>query len=150
MKRLFAVLVTCALLLCLLPITAYASETSTEITYFEDGSYIVTSIEHRTSRMLTKVSSKTSTYYSADDVPQFKVTITGEFLYDGTTVTCTYASGNTTIYEPSGWSKVTERTRLSGNTATHTTTFNNLLFGIVVDTFDFSVTITCDENGNIS
>ena len=150
MKRVFAMLAVCAMLLCVVPMTAHATETSTSIRYFEDGSYLVTEIEVSATRMLTKVGSKTSTYYSADHEPQFKLSITGEFLYDGTTVTCTYASGTTTVYEPNSWRKISDWISYSGNAATYTTTFDSLFLGVVVDTFNSYVMISCDPDGNIS
>lgn len=132
----------------MLPFTVQASETNTEITYFEDGSYVVSETEIATTRMLTKVGSRSDTYYSADDVPQWKISVTGEFLYDGNTVTCTYASGVTTIYNTSKWSKTSDRASCSGNAAIYTATFDYSVFGITTHTYTWSVVLNCDENGN--
>lgn len=148
MKRFFAIVVTCTIILCLLPFSAQATETSTERTYFEDGSYVVTETTISTTRMLTKVGSRTRTYYSADDIRQWKITITAEFLYDGTTATCTYASGTTTIYNTSHWRKVSDYASYSGNNGRYTATLEHIVLGVTVDTFDTYVDISCDENGN--
>ena len=150
MKRLFTTIAVVAMLLCMVPFTAQAAEADTQIEYFEDGSYLVTETEIINTRMLTKVGSKTATYYNANDEIQWKVYVTGEFLYDGTTSTCTYASGTTTIYNTSYWRKNTDYTTYNGNSATYTVIFDYYVLGFHTDTLDCSIPITCDENGNIS
>ena len=150
MKRFFAMIVVWAVLLCAVPFSAHATENNTTITHFLDGSYLVTDIQVSNTRMLTKVGSKTDTYYSSDNVAQWKMVITAEFLYDGTTCTCTYASGITTIYNTSSWQKVFDRASYSGSSATYTTRFNYSTLGIVVNSYEYSAVLTCDKNGNIS
>lgn len=150
MKRLFVLLIALSFVICFIPGTAQASETTTSIQYFEDGSYLVTNITVDSSRMTTKVASKDHTYYSADSELQWKIVVTGEFLYDGITSTCTYATGTYTIYEPGTWGFVSQHSSYSGNTATHTVTFKSLYLGVTIGTTPFSVSLTCDENGNFS
>ena len=140
----------CAMLLCMIPFTAQASENTLTVDYFDDGSYLVTRISNIDSRMLTKVSTKTREYYSADDVIQWKISVMGEFLYDGNTCTCTYASGTTTIYATGFWGKNSDSASYSGNSATYTVVFDRKFMGITTNTVTQVLTITCDENGNIS
>ena len=150
MKRLFLMITICAMLLCMVPLTAQASENTVTVEYFDDGSYLVTTISSIDARILTKVSTKTREYYSADDVIQWKMTVTGEFLYDGTTCNCTYASGTTTIYATSLWGKNSDSASYSGNSGTYTVVFNRKFMGITTNTVTQVLTITCDENGNVS
>ena len=150
MKRIFWLFTICTMLLCMVPLTAQASENTVTVEYFDDGSYLVTTISSIDARILTKVSTKTREYYSADDVIQWKMTVTGEFLYDGTTCNCTYASGTTTIYATSLWGKNSDSASYSGNSGTYTVVFNRKFMGITTNTVTQVLTITCDENGNIS
>ena len=150
MKRLFSILLVCIILFSTTPFHAHATNVNSQAEYFDDGSYLIVEVDVHSTRMLTKVGNKTATYYSADNEIQWKMFITGEFLYDGATVTCTYASGTTTIYKTSLWRKVSDNTVYSGNTATYTTTFDSLFMGVTVEQGSYSLHITCDENGNIS
>jgi len=150
MKRLLAFALILSFVFCFVPFNAQAAETTTTVQYFEDGSYIVTEITVSNSRSITKVASKNKTYYDTNDQIQWKITVTGEFLYDGATATCTYSSGTYTIYATDKWQYSSGYSSYSGNSATYTATLLRLTLGIVVDRPTFSVTVTCDPNGNIS
>lgn len=150
MKRIYSLLVLLALFLAVLPIPAQASETRSTVVYFEDGSYLVTEITESNNRMLTKVGTKTNTRYDANDVIQWKMTVTGEFLYDGTSVTCTYATGTTTIYNHTNWYMISDSATYGGTAATYLVTFGSRNLGITIGKPSFSLTLYCDENGNLS
>ena len=148
MKRLSIYILALSLVICFIPFTAQATETTTNIQYFEDGSYLITEIVVSNTRSITKVAHKNDTYYSSTDVPQWKISVTGEFLYDGTTSTCTYATGTCTIYVTSDWAFISESSSANGNTATYYATISKQVFGINIDPRTHSVSVTCDENGN--
>ena len=150
MKRLYAVLILIALFLSALPLQAQASEAEGNVVYFEDGSYLITEITESNSRMMTKVGTKTDTYYSASGVIQWKISVTGEFICDGTTVTCTYATGTTTIYNHTNWYKISDSATYGGTAATYYVTFGSKTDGITIGKPSFSLTLYCDENGNLS
>ena len=150
MKRVIALIAVIAALLIMNPFAAQAAETDRMVIHYEDGSYLVIENEVSNTRITTKVGSKTAEYYSANDEIQWKMTITGEFLYDGNTCTCTYASGTTTIYATSLWGKNSDSASYSGNSGTYTVVFNRKFMGITTNTVTQVLTITCDENGNIS
>ena len=154
MKRtVFLVLSLCVLLGALaFPVMAVEAPVQS-IEYLEDGSYIVTTIEKEAAhgaRMNTVVGSATKNFYSSDHVLQWKMTVTGEFLCDGTTVSCTYASGVTTVIKTDTWSVTNEWSTAGNSTAYYYVTFARKAWGIVVDSSTYSVSVTCDANGNFS
>lgn len=150
MKKLCAVLILMSLFLSALPLQAQASETESDVVYFEDGSYLITEITESNGRMLTKVGTKTRTYYSASGVIQWEMIVNGEFLYDGTTVTCTYASGSTTIYNHTNWYMISDSATYGGTAATYYVTFGSKNLGVTIGKPSYSLTLYCDVNGNLS
>ena len=150
MKRVFCLIALLALIVGVIPISVQAAETITTVEYLEDGSYIVTEITESYTRMLTKVGSKTRTYYDTRGNLEWKIVVTGEFLYDGTTATCTYATGTTTIYQTARWYKISDGASYSGNAATYSVTCGYKDLGVTTGTESYSVTLHCDQNGNLS
>ncbi len=139
--------------------TAKASDTdSTEAPdsvtyeYFDDGSYIMTTITilpstARTTNYVT--ATKTGAYLNADNELLWSVTVTGSFKYTGTTSTCTDASVSTT-FKSSAWKLVSSSASKSGNTATATADGKYYFVGLPVATRSITVTLTCDKNGNLT
>ncbi len=152
MKRLFCFCITLALLLCLIPSyapTAQAAAHGDETVYFEDGSYIVTSIEEvSTWDMRTKNYAKTRIYYDPDGVAEWKIILSGIFEYDGSSSTCTYSFCTVTIYNENKWREVSKTAEKYGSTASCTVTMGELFLGITVSTHVHTLTITCDKDGN--
>ena len=151
----------CAIILCILmllslavsPAMAAEVETAATVEYLPDGSYIVTVVEEQDThgvRSNTKVGSKTRSYYSASDVLQWKMTVTGEFLYDGTTATCTYASGVINVVNTSHWEVINESATAGDTTAYYTVTFTLWSLGVPIGDTTYGVSISCDANGNLS
>lgn len=140
-----------ALLLAVLPTHVKAAEVVEKIEYLEDGSYIVTTIEESITRATgTKTASKKNNFYNEDDELQWTITVTGTFTYDGTSSTCTKATGTTTITNTTNWYLISESPTKSGNTATYTVTFGRKVIGITTSKPTYSVSLTCDANGNLS
>lgn len=153
MKRLISLL-TAIFLFVALPCTTLASDIATstsensQITYLDDGSYYVTTITESLVRS-TKTGSRSTTYYSSSDVAQWKVTVKGTFSYDGTSATCTSASHTVTIYDDD-WYTYSQNSYESSNKAIAEVTMKLKMLGIVINTRDVTITLTCDKNGNLS
>lgn len=151
MKR----MITFALVLaCLLSLAAPASAASTdsrEITYYDDGSYLIVTVstapQSRASG--TTPGSASAEYYNADDVLRWVVTLTGSFTYNGSSATCTSANIDATIYE-SGWSCSSKSAYASGSSAIGSATMVRKVLGVQVDSVPVSLKITCDKNGALS
>ena len=154
MKRIYAIFL-CILMLVgtsVCPVTAVEGNSTTTVEYLPDGSYIVTVIEEQDThgtRTNTKVGSKATSCYSSDDVLQWTMTVTGEFLYDGTTATCTYASGVTTVYVTPHWKVTQESSTVGDSTAYYTVTFARWELGVVIQRPTYGVSISCDPDGNL-
>lgn len=144
-----------AMLFCLMvPFGAMAQDTKTtdsEVQYFEDGSYTITTYEE----MITPFSSgsaakgKSVTRYTSDNEKVWSVTLWATFTYTGSSATCTKASTTYVIYD-SAW-KITKNTASkSGRTATADFVMKKYWLGIITYTVPGTITLTCDNNGNIS
>ncbi len=151
MKRFLAGLLCLIFLFSVLPENASA-ETSCDtevlpITFFEDGSYCVTTIivESDLSSRSTVTGTKSKTYYTADDNPIYSVSVKGTFTYDGTTATATSAYYSYQVFS-NLWSFSSGHAACSGNTATATCTF--LLLGVISRTA--SVSLVCSPTGILS
>lgn len=146
----------CALVLVsvlLIPIQVFATverNSSTEIVYMDDGSYYVIVIEEsRTRATYSKTGSKHYTYYSSENVAQWKVTLTGTYTYNGSTSSCTAASASATIYK-STWSVASKSATRSGSTATGNFVIKlSLLLGQSTNV-PVTLTLACDKNGNLT
>lgn len=130
-----------------------------EVEYFDDGSYMVTTfedVEFDTDEEVTLLStyktvskSKSSTYYTASGVAQWKFTIAGTFQYNGTTSSAKSASSSVTIYN-SQWSVKSRNAYTSGNSVKGdiACTKKNLI--IIPVTISRSLTLTCSKDGVFS
>ncbi len=136
-----------------LPVSAApAVETSeTTVEYFEDGSYIVTTITEnsRGARSSTKSGSKSTHYYNSKDEEQWVATIHGTFSYDGYSATCTGAYTSHTIYN-SAWKLKSSSSEKSGNQAIGHFVFKYYLLGVPINTIEKTVVLTCSPNGVLS
>lgn len=140
------------LVIVLLPICAQAieGEKAEEIIYLDNGDYItveLTWIETRASN--TKIARKTYTYYGSDDAEDWRAVLWGNFIYNGTTVTCNAAGCDVTITE-NAWYIVSKTAGPSGSAAVGTLTMGKKLLGITVATETVNMRIDCDANGNFS
>lgn len=123
MKRLLTiilVLVCC----CTCSINVQAQEnTTTQITYFDDGSYSYTEITelNNAGRSNVKKGKKDISYYNNSGKLQWTVTVTGTFNYTGKTSKCTSASVSVSNIA-SNWKLVSKNASYSKNAATGTAT----------------------------
>lgn len=153
MKRTISLLLILVAVLSFLPLgTANAEQNSEqkEIIPLEDGAYIEVTIESvATIASGTVTKNKNYTYYTSDGSVEWKITLTGTFIYNGTTSTCTASSCSVTIYN-SNWYAVSKSTTKSGNTAYATVTMGLRYLGITVTKQTYNITLTCDKDGNVS
>ena len=151
-KRILSGLLVCLLILGVTSPCAAAAvpDTSGEITWFDDGSYLVTVISGNDSRALGSVTkTKTSTYYSASDKALWAVAVTASFTYNNSVAICKSSSGSVTIYD-SAWYEISCSTSRNGNSATCNAELGRRVLGVTVTRVPHAVTITCDKDGNVS
>lgn len=147
MKRLFSLILTICLIASL-PI--YSSPAEEEVIYFDDGSYIVITVESISTRASgTKSGSKTLKYTGSDGELEWKAVLSGTFTYNGTSATCTSSSCNVTIYA-SNWYEVSKTVTKSGNTASASVTMGRKVLGITVEKETYPLSLSCDKDGNLS
>lgn len=150
MKKVLSILFAALFLLMLIPSAPAKAETTTDVVYFEDGSYVVTVLQEYSTRSSNqKTASKSSTLYDPNGGAVATLTVHGTFRYDGTTVTCTASSYTYQIHN-SSWSFSSGSASKSGNTATAKGTFARKVLGITVDSKTLTVSLSCDKNGNLS
>lgn len=144
------------LLLTMFPMSVSA-DTQEKRIYLEDGSYYTETISSIPAYMISisalsdtsaKNSTITRTYYNTSGVAQWSFTLSGTFLYDGTTATCITTSCSTSVLQ-SGWSCSSKSSHAVGNTAVGDVTMVKKLLGITIETRTAHLTLTCDPNGNI-
>lgn len=126
---------------------------SETVEYLEDGSSIITSVYEELvqtrSNLYDKAGSKVYRYRNADGEVLWTLTVSGEFrIIEGASVTCTSASCSTAIYNDA-WSCTRKSASPSGNQAVANGQFQKTLLGIVVDTENVNVTLSCDPYGNL-
>lgn len=154
-KHSAAFLSLCLIVVCLFPTCAFAAnmEKSQSITYFDDGSYVITTVSITntvaTRASKTRVGSIKHDYHDAGGDLDWSASMTATFTYDGSTSRCT--SANTpeiTIYD-NIWSVYSKSSSKSGNTATGNVTMAAKQI-IGSSKFPVTLTLTCDKNGVLS
>ncbi len=136
-----------------MPVHAAEEEivTSTVIEYFDDGSYLVTTIteEVNNSRATTKTGSKTATHKNSDGETLWTYKVTGTFSYTGSSSTCTAVSDSYTISNDN-WHMSSHSCSKSGNKASGTVTMKYKVLGITTKTVSKDVSLTCSATGVLS
>lgn len=129
------------------------STVSTTIEYFDDGSYMVTTIEESTTPRvseLTKTGSKTLNYYNPDDELVWKYVLTGKFyVVMNVSAECIESTYSYTIYDDS-WSLTAHNNYCSANVAHGTATFKKKVLFITTSTQNIEETLTCDLRANLT
>lgn len=150
--KVFALVLVMAMLTSALPVGALAAENDvrTDVIYYDDGSYLeVTTGETLARTTYGKTGYKKLTYRDGSDNVEWVATLTATFTYNGTTATCTNASCTVDISE-NAWYVVSEATSRSGSTATTNLTMGEKLLLITIAKYDYTITLTCDKDGNLS
>lgn len=118
-------------------------------TYFEDGSYRITTITKYPTSSIGRAATqyingrKTVADYDVFGNQLYSLTVYGSFTYNGTTAKATSSSYSYTVDSPK-WSFVSGSSSYSGSSATATATFKN----IIPRTLD--VTLSCSPTGTLS
>lgn len=157
MKRLISVILS--ILMLAMTLGTYASAISepqeaaytSYTTYFEDGSYIITTISEESSitrAASSKTGQKTATFYNSDNVAQWSATLKGTFTYNGSSATCTASSITHKIYS-SNWKIASASATKRGNKATGKATAKRYLI-VPVQTVEKTITLTCSASGVLS
>ena len=160
MKKLMALLLSLVTVLSMTCV-AFAGEMPTtsntypaEYEYFDDGSYIVTTITESSSAFArasrSKTGSKTARYCSNSGSTLWSVTVTGSFSYTGSSATCTNSSVSASS-SSSAWKISKKSASKSGSTAKATATavkYN--ANGTASQTATKTVTLTCSKTGILS
>lgn len=150
MKKLLTLLLAVLLVLSMAA-PAFAAETvvTEEITYFEDGSYLITTIGQFMSRSASTTTGFTrKTFVDAEGNTCWRAVLTGAFTYDGTTAVCTEASIEVYIYNNTYYA-VSKSAGTSGASATATFTIGERFLGITVARNTYSMALTCNPNGTL-
>lgn len=150
MKRVLSIALAILLMMTAFPIGASAVCEDRIITYYDDGSYMVEEIWISSIRASGTVSgNKATTYYDNNNTALWKATLSGTFTYNGSSATCTVSSCTVSIYN-SAWYTISKSASKSGNAAYGTGTVGEKLLGVTVQRVPFSLTLSCDKNGNLS
>lgn len=146
MKYFSTILAFLLVLVVLSPAAVCAQEQDgTTYVIYDDGSYVIIEIAEIQSRTVsTRIAAKHYTYYDANDVKQWKATVTGTFTYDGTTSQCTAVNTSFTRYTTT-WTLDSVNKNKSGATA-----FADFYLSCSIWETSVRVTVTCDKDGNVT
>lgn len=151
MKRILTLTLLALFVFSMLPLGAYATETSTdydEIIYLDNGDYITVKISESMTTRATGTREKEYTYYHGGSAAWVAV-LFGSFRYDGTTASCIASSCDVTIYD-SAWSVASKTAGRTGATATAELTMVKKFLGITIQTENLSMSLTCSPSGQFS
>lgn len=133
-----------------------SSENSSRITYYDDGSYTITTIEfieqpsNVRSVSRTIEGKKIIDFYDSSDELVWTYTLIGHFnVVIGESSSCFYSTYSYTIYD-SKWSLTAHNNYCSDNVAYGTATFKKKVLLITTNTYNIDAKLTCDVNGNFS
>lgn len=148
--RVFSMLLIVVMLVCMVPINVSAAQAQDRIITLDDGSYLQITIEELTTRATnTRTANKYLTHYNSSDEVLWEAKLTASFTYTGTTSACTSANCSVTVND-SAWYVVSKSASYSGNTATANLTMGKKFLGITIDKPEYTITLTCDKDGNLS
>ena len=154
MKKLISVFLVMLILLSF-PLISYGNDTqiteytNSDIEYYDDGSYSITTIE--TSSISTLATStvkqtKTTSHYNSKDEKAWDITVTGIFNFTGSSATCTNSTVSYKIYD-THWKVTSAQASKSGRTAKGEFTLKRYFVGIPTKTVNETLTLTCSNTG---
>lgn len=152
-KFIVTILVFCICVLAF-PTTAFCGNRTSQIRYFEDGTYSVTILETyspliSTYDTTTRTGRATTVLYSESGDSLFSVTVTGLFTYTGVASYCRESSVSTEFYS-SYWEYVSSNAYKSANKAAADATGRCYFMGVPMGTSTIGVTLECDKDGNLT
>ncbi len=160
MKKIFSILISFTLLFLFSFDTLASNETVkptkySSVEYFEDGSYIeieitegfssASAIETRT----TKLGSKRLTYKNSDGDIEWTADLSGTFVYDGYSCTCTSSSLTYSIVNTK-WKIPSAVASELGNKAFGDITAKYYALGLNTKTVEKTIVLTCSRYGVLS
>ncbi len=162
MKKILAVILTTLILTFATIPAVYAEdttytimetyETDSIIEYFEDGSYMVTTIKQSpTARSASyiKVGEKIVDLYDSKDNLQWTYKLIGRFdVVEGVSAVCIESTYSSQIYV-NAWSLTTHNNYTSSNIAYGTATYKKKVLFVTTNTHDIEGSIGCDIYGNV-
>ena len=141
MKRIFTLLLCLALFVSCMTVSAGANSDIT-VEYLEGGGYIVT---HMAKTRETETAHKTSTYFSACNIPVFTATVSARFsCTEGEEAEATDSQVRVAVFEDSA--RFIDKTAVCDGNQVYSYVYVDYL-GI---TRVLSPQITCDQYGNLS
>lgn len=155
MKRVFSFIFVIVLGVVMISSNAYASFDCSEkadirIVLYPDGSRLeISTTESQSFRSNFKSGAKTYTYRNSAGIIAWVATLSASFSYDGNSSTCTAASVSTSISDNSFYI-VSQSATKSSNTATAFVTIGQTYLGIPISQNTYTITLSCDKNGNLS
>lgn len=149
-KKIFSVLF---MFVFIFTLTIPAKASSFNVEHLSNGDYIVSEISPINSEISlftsTVTKTKTSTYYTGNNVKCWSVSVTGTFTYGNGSASCKSASCSTSVYN-SSWSTGSRKSSKNGNKATASAIGERYNNGQVIQTVSRSVTLTCSSTGQFS
>ena len=152
-KKYVSFIMVFVLMLAMLPISGYATSgviiKEETITYDDGSTLTITVFESPARSTNTKSGSSVCIKHDTNGNELWRCVLNATFTYDGTTSKATTASSTFTT-SSSNWYKDTLYTYRAGNTAYADLTVGQKFLGITVDTVRYTITLTCDKDGNLS
>lgn len=152
MKRIIAsilVLITICFSAFCAPVNAETlTDTKVTVETLANGDYIETIIVENTLTRSTKTATKTTNYKNSAGTVMWYVSVTGRFSYNELTCICLSYSHNAKS-NASAWKILSSSSSSYVNTATATATAR-FTTGSTTSDYTRSVTLTCDNYGNLS
>lgn len=167
MKKIKPILLSILMLFTLLAVpyraeAAVSGDTAdnSTITYFDDGSYMITTIEDEPgsktpsgiqpfAASTTVSKSKTARYYNSEGSVMWYLKVTGSFTYTGSSAKCNSASVTAEAIG-STWKVSKLSAAHSGATAYASATGKQYIMGTVVNTMNKTISLTCSPTGIFS
>lgn len=97
----------------------------------------------------TKTASKTVEYQNGEGTTLWYVKVTGTFIYNGSTSSCSKSSVSAASYN-SSWTISNKSSYKSGNTAYASATGIKKFMSVTIQTITRNVSLSCSKNGTLS
>lgn len=149
-KRILSMLFAMLMMITLFPVSTSATQIENDVIVLDNGDYIEIAVEYISCRAAnSRIGNKYLTYYDSTDTVEWEAKLNASFTYDGATSSCISASCTVTVYD-SRWYEISNTTTRSGGTATTALTMGRKLLGITISKPEYTITLTCDKDGNLS
>lgn len=151
-KRVLPLLAVCLLLACIVPVFALIAERPSQasaVTSDDTNAGTLTQTTSCTTQANgTQVGHKEIEYRCGSGAPEWRITLTAVFTYNASGGRCVYVYPPTVTIYHNDWSVAAKTSARDGDTAIGSVTMSRkLLSGS--STLPVSLTLTCDETGNL-